>query len=174
MKNLILLFFRAVFILSGIPCIAQSLLVNTGESGVLSYSLNNLRKVTFSADSMHLHLSTSQMESLAKSDILSMYFEAEPLSASSKSSINKSNLKIYPIPNEGAFTLEYSALETGVVTWELMDLRGLLVYNSSFMVDHLGDQLQKINLPDIVSNGLYLIRLRSTNTEVFSKIFIQQ
>ncbi|MBE0647417.1 MAG: T9SS type A sorting domain-containing protein [Bacteroidales bacterium] len=83
----------------------------------------------------------------------------EPVSAPSAT--------IYPNPNSGTFYLTLTNVEKG--TCEILTIQGKVVYTS--MIER-GSATRKITLSHM-SEGVYLLRLRSDNQSVIEKLIIQ-
>ncbi|MCB9232265.1 MAG: right-handed parallel beta-helix repeat-containing protein [Bacteroidia bacterium] len=80
-------------------------------------------------------------------------------------------LSIYPNPHAGRFTVEFDLKEALEMSFEVVDLRGVTVYESGRSL-HSGLVKQEINL-DQVSAGIYFLRLKSEKGELVRKVVRQ-
>jgi hypothetical protein len=169
MRNSILL----LAILNAFFCSSQNLIVDANELGTQLYNLNILRKVTFSDDSMQIHLQSGQTDSWAKVDVRFMVFEDAPLNQHIIDQI-VSDFKFYPIPNEGIINIEWISKLTGSINFELMDLNGKNLYKQSVNVSQIGKQAVKLELPQWISSGVYFLKVNQDITTIYQKVIIQK
>src|SRR5581483_4340452 len=93
--------------------------------------------------------------------------------------LGNGDIKLMPNPNKGTFTIK-GTLGTPIVTGtdqevsvEITDMLGQVVYKSKVMV-HNGKIDEQINLGSNLSNGMYLLNLRSgTDNKVFHFVIEQ-
>lgn len=83
-------------------------------------------------------------------------------------------INLYPNPNEGSFTFEYSGLsedENGTAVIQLYNSTGKKVYESNVEVEN-GKVSKEINLNAVVKNGMYLLKMEINNQVYNSKVII--
>lgn len=84
-----------------------------------------------------------------------------------ETSFNNKTIKIYPTVSDGNFTLE-TQRALGTVNFELYDLTGQKIYNSSF---EFNSNKKEFNLN--LSTGMYLAKITSENSAVTKRIIIK-
>lgn len=159
---------------SAISCSAQNLIVDANELGTQQYNLNTLQKITFTNDSMQIHLQSGQLDSWAKTDVRFMVFEDNPLYQKDIENLPLRNIKVYPTPTEGFLTVEWITSATGMTNFELMDLNGRIVYRHSATVSYMGKQTAKFDLSQSLSNGVYFLKVNQNKTISYRKVIIQK
>jgi PKD repeat protein len=83
----------------------------------------------------------------------------------------KINAKVYPNPNNGLFTLEVNSAEQDQLDLQIFNSLGELVYQEQMNVS--GTLHKQINL-NYLSNGVYFIRLQSSNQMIMMQRLIIQ
>lgn len=170
MKKYILLMTLA----SAISCSAQNLIVDANEFGTQLYNLNTLRKITFSEDSMQIHLQSGQLDSWAKTDVRFMVFEDAPLNQEINQHLIVKNVKVYPVPSEGIINIEWISRLIGSTNFELTDLNGKYLYEHTVNVSQVGKQAVKLELPQWISSGVYFLKVNQDITTIYKKVIIQK
>jgi hypothetical protein len=75
----------------------------------------------------------------------------------SKSGSKNENLKIYPNPSDGIFTIELNKTESNKVSIEILDITGKLVYINDYPV--MGTLKEIIDLQNL-NKGMYFLRVK--------------
>jgi hypothetical protein len=84
--------------------------------------------------------------------------------------ISAEQLKIFPNPNNGKFTIDgLNSIFQNVISLKLISLHGKLLYKEEIN-GHAGKV--DVSLPQLPS-GMYLVELHSDNTRLIIKLFIQ-
>ena len=81
--------------------------------------------------------------------------------------LTKGELKVYPIPNNGVFTIEFSGVEMAKFDLKIISLSGKTVLNKKVY----GNKTQ-INLRNF-NKGIYLLNLNSKYGKVVKKLIVQ-
>lgn len=159
---------------SALSCSAQNLIVDANEFGTQLYSLNTLRKITFSDDSMQVYLQNGQVDNWSKTDVRFMVFDADPLAQSVTENINLKNVNVYPNPSEGILKVEWTSLEKGNTNFEVLDVNGKSIFKHSISVLNPGKQIAKIDLPASMKNGVYFLKVNQNYTTRYQKVIVQK
>ncbi|WP_339839771.1 T9SS type A sorting domain-containing protein, partial [uncultured Flavobacterium sp.] len=80
------------------------------------------------------------------------------------------NILIYPNPNNGNFTIQFSSETSNDVNVTVHDLRGRQVYTKSFQNNGLFNQELKLNN---ASSGIYLVTVQDGNRKEVKKIVVE-
>lgn len=83
----------------------------------------------------------------------------------------KENIKVYPNPSDGNFTVELKNLKSTEVKISIYDISGKEIYMLNTSID-LNKDYNKINLSDVPS-GFYLISVVSNNDNITEKILVE-
>ena len=92
----------------------------------------------------------------------------DPTSVSEVETINE--LKVYPNPNEGVFTLSLNSLESGMAEIEIYNTLGQLVLNEKMQILS-GSNHKSIHMQSSTS-GVYLMLLKFKNQRKFTKVIL--
>lgn len=84
---------------------------------------------------------------------------------------NEGNLKVYPNPNEGVFTVSFDQREKGNVSIEILDLNGKSLYQEE-LKDFSGSYRKEIDLSKFGA-GTYLVNLRKGDQLTSNKIVVE-
>jgi hypothetical protein len=79
-------------------------------------------------------------------------------------------IELYPNPNQGQFVLRSQSLPGGKYDLTIFDVRGKPVYTEKAIIIE-NDFLHSLNLGNL-SNGVYMVQIRNTNTSGFNKRFV--
>jgi|GEM_PF-1672004 len=169
MKTSILLF----LLLVSLQGFTQHLIISVQNAGTQQYAVNTLRKLDFSADTVHLHLTNGQTVKWAKQAIRSMYFDQDPSQAKNRWAAN-AGIKVFPQPNQGNFKVEWQAFIPERVSFEVTNLQGRIVHAEDHFAEGFGTQSKHIQMPANVPDGTYLLKLHTSKGSLFSKLVIQK
>jgi hypothetical protein len=88
---------------------------------------------------------------------------------------NNSNIQLIPNPNNGMFTIKGTLGTTNdeEVSVEISDMLGQVIYQDKVMV-HGGNIDQKIQLSNVIANGMYLLNLSSASGNNVFHVVIEQ
>ncbi len=81
---------------------------------------------------------------------------------------NTNNVEIYPNPSKGIISIDYSKVNDKVQNIEVIDMIGNKVINDL----PNENQLSKLNI-DFLSNGIYLLKIKTENGDITKKIIKQ-
>ena len=85
-------------------------------------------------------------------------------------SFGLTDFSLYPNPNNGNFTVQFSSETSNDVDITIHDLRGRQVYNKSFQNNGLFNQELKLNN---ASSGIYLVTVQDGNRKEVKKIVVE-
>ena len=77
-------------------------------------------------------------------------------------------VKVYPNPASNSLNIEWTSMLTENVTVELMDVTGRTVYNNTWDVQKVQDNV-KVDVSSL-SGGVYLVHFKSGNVSYIGKI----
>lgn len=79
------------------------------------------------------------------------------------------DIKLYPSPNNGVFSIELGALKQKVTKLRVVNVVGKVVFENTNLD---GNSMQKLDLPNI-ANGIYFVEIKTDN-QTFVKRFMKQ
>ena len=141
---------------------AQNALYVKEKSGTqTSFTLNGLRKLTFSAGSMMMNKTDGSTSTFTLSTIRSLNFsdQINPISPIVKK--ERSNLTLYPNPVIDQLQMSYETLKEGSVQVEIIDFQGRILHRQSISSQE-GTNQATIPVTQL-KKGLYLFRLQNGN-----------
>lgn len=103
-------------------------------------------------------------------NILHSLFSKNNLVSSIKNNIGIDFLNVYPNPNNGSFSIDFSSKGNYPITLILFDVTGKIIYTKT--LQHHNQSLLQIS-DNILPSGLYNIQIRSANDVWNKKILIQ-
>lgn len=80
-------------------------------------------------------------------------------------------LSFFPNPNQGKFTLEFDAPETGELNIRMVDVSGKIVY-SEIITKFSGKYSQEIDIAD-VGKGLYFLQISQSGKSLTKKVVVE-
>jgi hypothetical protein len=82
--------------------------------------------------------------------------------------------KIYPNPNNGQFTVEYTLTQKSKVSIEVLDISGRVIYSQMAANGTIGKHSEKLNITkDHISAGTYFVKLGIDDVNRFGKIKVE-
>lgn len=137
---------------------AQNVLKVREKSGTqTSYTLNDIRKLTFSTGNLTVSKTDGTMQMYALSNIRFLNFGDVVTSIDKSTLLENRSIQIYPNPVVDEFTLTYQLTNKGSIQIDIVDLQGKVVFTKTVSQTEGIDQL-KINVSKL-PKGLYLCRL---------------
>ncbi|MBW8048910.1 MAG: PKD domain-containing protein [Cytophagales bacterium] len=80
------------------------------------------------------------------------------------------NIKLYPNPNEGIFTVSFTGFNDENVTLSIIDLHGISVINEELLIN--GELNKDIDISGL-SKGLYMLKVNTSDRVLIKKILIE-
>jgi hypothetical protein len=140
-------------------CSSKNIISNAFESGA-SYVVRIRAKCssnTYSSFSSEININNNNRED-----------ELAPLE---DSEVINDQLLIYPNPNNGRFNISIDNWEADNATFVITDLLGRVVYHENIQIES-GIWEKEIALDNMLSSGIYLIKLYSDSLSKYGKIVI--
>lgn len=79
-------------------------------------------------------------------------------------------VKVYPNPNNGIFSIDWTLLDTDRIHAEISNLNGQILWDKTLQ----SDRIQDIDLSDVLLPGLYLLKLKTTDgLDITTKVMIR-
>lgn len=170
MKKLILF---AAFISVSFTINAQNINFSFTDNSVLSYSIEEVRKLTYNDDVMNLHLGDATIISWNINSI--GYFKYDEISLSTEqllSDLNFSQIKLYPNPVSNILNVSISLLTEDDIQVGIYNIEGKQILEKSISNQAFGDVEFAFDLSDL-SQGTHFIQIKGKNTSI-TKQFIKQ
>jgi hypothetical protein len=145
---------------------AQSIHFNYTDGTNASYSLEDVRKITFEADLMNLHFSDGTVYARNVSTI--GYYEYEQSSLNVLEWINNANVwdvMIFPNPTSTNFNVSYNLPREDEIIIALFDMQGKLKLQKSSGKQGAGEHQETLDLTSI-DQGTYVCRISGLNNAI--------
>ena len=150
----------------GSVCYSQSLHFNYSDGTNASYNLEDVRKITFDADLMNLHLLDGSVYGWNVSTIGDYQYNESSLNVQEwLNSANAWEVVIFPNPTSTNLNLRYNLPKDDEITIALFDMQGKLILQKSLGKQVSGEQQQTLyvsNLPE----GSYVCRIKGQHQTV--------
>jgi hypothetical protein len=138
---------------------SQSIYFNFTNGTNSSYNLQDVRKITFDADLMNLHLWDGSMFSWNVSTI--GYYEHNQSSSNVQELLNVANswdVAIFPNPPSTTLNVIYNLPKEDEITIALFDMQGNLILQKSLGKQVFGEHQETLDLTNI-PQGTYVCRI---------------
>lgn len=150
-------FVIGIFLAAGLR--AQSIHFNYSDGTNASYNLVDVRKVTFDADLMNLHLLDGTVFAWNVSTI--GYYQYDESSLNVQDWLNNANkweVLIFPNPTCTNLNVRYNLPKEDHITIALFDTQGKLILKKNIGKQLFGEQQQTLDVSHL-PNGTYLCRI---------------
>lgn len=97
---------------------------------------------------------------------------SEGASSEGQSNALQAEIRVYPNPNQGAFTVEIPGQEGEALEIWMMDLRGREIFRTQLV--HPGGVFRKDIQLQAISKGVYLLKVRTPDGEEMRKLMIEE
>ena len=160
------------FLLVGTLSFAQSIYFNYTDGTNASYNLQDVRKVTFTADVMNLHLWDGTIYSWNVSTI--GHYEYSETSGNEEllNLSNKLDVRIFPNPTSTNLNVQFKLLKEDLITLSLFDVNGQLLIERNLGARTFGSHLETIELSK-VPKGSYVCQIKGQQNTISKKLTIQ-
>ena len=160
----LVLFGIGIFLTAGLR--AQSIHFNYSDGTNASYNLVDVRKVTFDADLMNLHLLDGTVFAWNVSTI--GYYQYDESSLNVQDWLNNANkweVLIFPNPTSTNLNVRYNLPKEDDITIALYDMQGKLILKKTIGKQLFGEQQQTLDVSHL-SNGTYMCRIEGLHQSV--------
>jgi hypothetical protein len=138
---------------------AQSINFKYTDGTNSNYDLSDIRKITFDADLMYLHLMDGNIYSWNVSTIGNYEFGEDLLDVENLLfDLNYWSLKVYPNPATSLFHLQYELPREDEIRIELFDIQGKVLIDKRLGVQSMGEHLEILDLTNF-PDGTYRCRI---------------
>lgn len=162
-----------VFIVVSNSVFSQNIHFSLSDNSIETFSLEDVKKMTFDNDDMTLHLIDGSSFMWNVFNIKNIQFDEEPNSTESiLSKLNDLNFSIYPNPSSDFVTLSYDLYEADNIKIDIFSFEGKLTHSklNEFQLD--GNYNLKFNIQDL-PNGIYFVQISGEKFRATKKIIIQ-
>jgi hypothetical protein len=163
LKPLVLL---AISVLFTVGLRAQSIYFNYIDGTNSSYNLADVRKITFDADLMGLHMWDGSVYAWNVSTI--GYYQYEESSLNTQEWLNDANaweVAVFPNPSSTSFNVHFNLPKEDALTIELYDMQGMLILKKNLGKLLLGEHNETFDLSN-VPEGSYVCRINGKSQSV--------
>lgn len=154
----------------GIMSFAQSIHFNYTDGTNASYNLEDVRKITFDADAMNLHLWDGSVYTWNVSTI--GYYQYDETSLNLQEWLDNANaweLNIFPNPTNSVVNFRFNLPQTDEVSIGLYDMQGKLILAKNLGRKASGEHQVTFDLSD-VTQGTYVCRISGQKNAITKKI----
>jgi hypothetical protein len=149
---------------------AQSIHFNFNNGTNASYNLADVRKITFSADVMNLHLQDGTIYSWNVSTIGHYEYDANSVNVEHLlDETNNWNLQLFPNPTSDEVQLKYNLPKEDKIQIALYDLQGKLILEKNLGSKNEGENLDNLDLRQIAT-GIYICRISGEKNSISKQI----
>ena len=166
----------ALVVLSLLMCttsIAKSIHFNYTNGTNSSYNLQDVRKITFDADVMNLHLLDGSVYAWNVSSI--GYYEYDESSVNIEYWLNQANaweVVVYPNPTNGLLNVQFTLPTEDKILVALYDVQGKLIMEKGLGNMATGEHKEMLDLTNL-PNGTYVCRISGQHYSITKKVFKQ-
>ena len=149
---------------------AQSIHFNYTDGTNASYNLENVRKTTFNADLMNLHLLDGSVYTWNVSTIGHYQFDESTLNLQELlNNINAWEVVIFPNPTSANFNVHYNLPKEDEITIALFDMQGKLILQKNLGKLVSGEHHQTVDASNL-TKGTYVCRINGQQQSVSKTI----
>ena len=166
----------ALVVLSLLLCtssMAQRIHFNYTDGTNASYNLQDVRKITFDADVMNLHLLDGSVYAWNVSSI--GFYEYDESSVNIEDWLNQANawdVAVYPNPTSTLLNVQFNLPKEDKIRVGLYDVQGKLVLEKSLGNSTTGEHKEMLDLTHL-PNGTYVCRISGQHYSITKKVFKQ-
>ncbi len=167
------LFLLGLALLFSVGLEAQSIHFNYTNGTNASYNLQDVRKITFTADVMNLHLQDGTIYSWNVSTIGHYQYDANSVNVEPVlDEVNNWNLQLYPNPTKDEVQLKYNLPKEDKINISLYDLTGKLVLEKNAGSKNAGENQDNLDLRQLAA-GTYICRISGERNSISKQIIKQ-
>jgi hypothetical protein len=152
---------------------AQSVHFSYTNGTGAAYNLQDVRKITFTADVMNLHLqdgtiSSWNVSTIGYYDYNASLVNVEPI----LDEVNNWNLQLFPNPTKDEIQLKYNLSKEDKINISLYDLTGKLVLEKNAGSKNAGENQDNLDLRQLAA-GNYICRISGERNSISKQIIKQ-
>jgi hypothetical protein len=160
-------------ILMGTMSFAQSIHFNYTDGTNASYNLEDVRKITFDADVMNLHLWDGSVYAWNVSTIGHYEYDETSLNLNEWiSAANAWGCQVYPNPTSTELHVRFNLPNEDEVSIALYDLQGNLILEKKMGNKIAGEHQEKLDLKDL-PQGTYFCRIIGKQSSITKQVIKQ-
>ena len=150
---------------------AQKIYVNTSSGTSIFYDLTTIDSIVFQNNQMIITLIGGTSDSYGMDSVRSYSYPNVPASGALElNSLNVQELKIYPNPNNGLFSVDYDLERDSKVEIVLFNLNGQQMFIQT-LEQTAGEHHEVLNLnSQNLNSGIYFIELRTAKERFINKL----
>jgi len=146
-------------LLFGSMSFAQSIHFNYTDGTSAAYNLEDVRKITFDADLMNLHLWDGTVYAWNVSTIGHYQYDESSLNVQEwLNKVNAWEVVIFPNPTSTNLNVRYNLTKEDEITIALFDMQGKLILQKNFGKQVSGEHQETLDLTSI-PQGTYVCRI---------------
>jgi len=156
--------------LVGTMSFAQSIHFNYTDGTDASYNLVDVRKITFNADEMNLHLWDGSLYAWNVSTI--GYYTYDPSSLDVENLLKEANaweVNVYPNPISSTLTIRFHLPQAEEVSIALHDMQGKLLVEKNLGLRKPGEQQEFLDLTGL-AHGTYVCKISGQQQTITKQI----
>lgn len=152
---------------------SQNIYIDFTNNTNTSYSLSDVKKITYTGDVMNLHFNDGSLFNCNVSTINHFEFDQIPLSINSQSkNSNLLEFNIYPNPVYDSLHFSFSLIEDDYIGFDILDMQGKTIIASQPIIYKIGKNQDTIDI-SILKPGIYVCCLKREE-RYFSKRIIKK
>ena len=157
----------------GTMSFAQSIHFNYTDGTNASYNLEDVRKITFDADVMNLHLLDGSVYAWNVSTIGNYEYDETSLNLNEWiSSANAWKVQVYPNPTSTNLHLRFNLPKEDEVSIALYDMQGKLILEKNLGNKISGEHQETLDLQDL-PQGTYVCRIIGKQNSITKQVIKQ-
>jgi hypothetical protein len=166
-RKLLVLISAVILICSSVG--AQNIYFDYSDGTNSTYSIEEIRKITFTNDVMNLHLYDGTTYSWDVNLIDQYQYELSPLQIDAiLKEVNSMEVNVHPNPADDNLQVSFTNIDTKCLCLSIFDLQGRILFEENCNSFDLGKTNYTIELSTFQS-GQYFVRLTGQNTSITKK-----
>jgi hypothetical protein len=149
---------------------AQSIHFNYTDGTNASYNLEDVRKITFDADVMNLHLLDGSLYAWNVSTI--GHYEYDETSVNVQDWLNNANtweVNVYPNPTSTSLNVRFNLPQAEEISIVLVDMQGKLMLEKKLGYKTSGEHQETLDLKDL-TQGSYVCRITGKQNSITKQV----
>ncbi len=139
--------------------------------GTATYTLDDIKEITFTSDEFVVHLNDETTQIFQLSNITQVSFGNDVSNDINREITYDADLELYPVPVKDQLSVKIEANDNGYVVMQIIDMNATIVQISQQTVTK-GTNTFNMNLSDL-NKGVYLFQIRENDNVRTQKIIKQ-